>query len=77
MIERLRSILRDGKSAGVFAVADVKLAAFAIASACEYAFQWYRPEGPLSVDEVADKNARMMEHSRGVAPRRHSCRPAR
>jgi AcrR family transcriptional regulator len=61
VIERLRSILRDGKAAGVFAVEDVKLAAFAIASACEYAFQWYRPEGPLSVNQVAERYARMME----------------
>jgi AcrR family transcriptional regulator len=61
VIERLRTILRDGKAEGVFAVADVKLAAFAIASACEYAFQWYRPEGPLSVDQIADEYAHMME----------------
>lgn len=61
VIERLRSIVRDGKAAGMFAVADVKLAAFAIASACEYVFQWYRPEGPLSVERVADEYAQMME----------------
>jgi AcrR family transcriptional regulator len=61
IIQRLRQILRDGKSAGVFAVADVKLAAFAIASACEYAFGWYRHDGPLSVEQVADHYALMME----------------
>lgn len=61
MIERLCVILREGKAVGVFAVADVQLAAFAIASACEYAFQWYRPEGPLSALEVADQYAHMME----------------
>jgi AcrR family transcriptional regulator len=60
-IERLREILRDGRAAGVFAVADVKLAAYAIASACEYAFQWYRHDGPLSVEQVADHYADMME----------------
>lgn len=61
IIERLREILREGKAAGVFAVADVKLAAFAIASACEYAFQWYRHDGPLSDEQVADHYAHMME----------------
>jgi AcrR family transcriptional regulator len=61
VIERLRSILRDGNAAGVFAVADVKIAAFAIANACESTFHWYRPEGPLSVAQVADEYARMME----------------
>jgi AcrR family transcriptional regulator len=61
VVERLRTILRDGKEAGLFAVSDVKLAAFAITSACEYAFQWYRPEGPLSADEVAEEYAKMME----------------
>lgn len=61
VIERLRSILRDGNAAGVFAVPDVKLGAFAISSACEYAFQWYNPEGRLSTDEIAEEYANMME----------------
>lgn len=61
VLERLRSILRDGKAAGIFEIGDVKLAAFAIANACESTFQWFRPEGPLSVDEVADEYAQMME----------------
>jgi len=69
--QRLRKILRDGKADGVFAVADVKLAAFAISSACEYAFQWYRPEGALSVDQVAKGYAEMMESlARGVRVKR-------
>jgi AcrR family transcriptional regulator len=61
VLERLRSILRDGKDAGIFAIGDVKLAAFAIANACESTFQWYRPEGPLSADQIADEYAQMME----------------
>jgi TetR/AcrR family transcriptional regulator, cholesterol catabolism regulator len=61
VIDRLCSILREGKDAGVFAVDDVKLAASAITSACEYSFQWYRPEGSLSVDHVAEQYAHMME----------------
>jgi TetR/AcrR family transcriptional regulator, cholesterol catabolism regulator len=61
VLERLRAILRDGKAAGTFAIADVKVAAFAIVGACEYTFQWYRHEGPLSVDQVADDYAQMME----------------
>jgi AcrR family transcriptional regulator len=61
VLERLRSILRDGRAAGLFTIGDVKLAAFAIAGACEYTFQWYRHEGPLTVDHVADEYAQMME----------------
>lgn len=61
VVERLRSILQDGKDAGVFVFGDVKLTAFAIATACESTYHWYRPEGPLSVDEVADEYAQMME----------------
>jgi AcrR family transcriptional regulator len=61
VVERLRTILRDGNAAGAFAVRDVTLASFAIANACEYAFQWYNPDGPLSIDEVADEYANMME----------------
>jgi AcrR family transcriptional regulator len=61
VVERLRSILQEGRDAGVFVFGDVKLTAFAIASACESTYHWYRPEGPLSVDEVADEFAQMME----------------
>jgi AcrR family transcriptional regulator len=71
VIERLRTILRDGKAAGVFAVSDVKLAAFAIATACEYAFEWYDPNGRLSAEEVAEEYADLMESLAvgGRAPR--------
>jgi AcrR family transcriptional regulator len=82
VVERLRSILQDGRDAGVFVFGDVKLTAFAIATACESTYHWYRPEGPLSVDEVADEYAQMMEAlARGgaqvpLAPPR-SLRPTR
>jgi len=61
VIARLRLILSDGRKAGVFRVRDVKLAAFAIANACEYAFQWYNPHGKLSGDQIAEEYAKMME----------------
>ena len=31
---------------------DVRLAAIAILSACNWFTQWYRPDGPLTVDQI-------------------------
>lgn len=52
--ERLRTILRDGSAAGTFQFDDLEATAAALMSMCEYVFTWYKPNGRLSVDEVAE-----------------------
>lgn len=60
VVDRLRAILRDGQATGEFTVTNITVTSFAIASACEYVFEWFDPDGPLSIDEVADQYATMM-----------------
>lgn len=61
MQEALRGILLDGEREGNFTFENVKVAAFALTSACEYVFEWYEPSGELSPPEVADQYADLCE----------------
>jgi AcrR family transcriptional regulator len=53
--ERLwRSTIGAGIADGSLRAFDVRLAGIGILSACNWFTQWYRPEGTLSVDQVAE-----------------------
>lgn len=50
-----RNALNDGIATGQLRQdADVRLAGIGILSACNWFTQWYRPDGPMTVDEIAD-----------------------
>lgn len=49
-----RSAIEAGISDGALRPFDVRLAGIGILSACNWFTQWYRPNGRLSVDDVAD-----------------------
>ncbi len=49
----LRQVIADGVADGSLAVADVRIAAFAMASALNGLGSWFNPEGPHSVEETA------------------------
>jgi len=51
-------ILRDGVAAGVFRTADPGLTALHVFGMCNYAWTWYRPDGPRSVEQIAGVFAR-------------------
>jgi TetR/AcrR family transcriptional regulator, cholesterol catabolism regulator len=51
---RWRRAIQDGIDDGSLRAFDVRLAGIGILSACNWFTQWYRPDGPLGVDEVAD-----------------------
>jgi AcrR family transcriptional regulator len=51
-------ILCDGVDEGVFRTADPKMSALQIFGMCNYAWTWYRPDGPQSVEEIASLYAR-------------------
>jgi hypothetical protein len=40
---------------GTLRAFDVRLAGIGILSACNWFTQWFRPDGDLAVDEVADR----------------------
>lgn len=50
-----RAAIEDGIRAGSLRAFDVRLAGIGILSACNWFTQWYRPDGDLSVDEVAER----------------------
>jgi AcrR family transcriptional regulator len=52
--ERFRSVIDDGGSVGVFRQADAALAATFILTALNGIATWYRPDGRLSADRIAD-----------------------
>jgi AcrR family transcriptional regulator len=51
-------ILRDGAAGGVFRTADPTMSALQIFGMCNYAWTWYRPDGPQSVEDIASLFAR-------------------
>lgn len=48
-----RDILHDGMRSGELAQVDPRLARYMIMSACNWMYNWYRPEGPYSPPEIA------------------------
>lgn len=50
---RLESILREGKTKGVFEIADVKVTMRALIAMLNGVNTWYRDGGPLSLDDVS------------------------
>lgn len=51
----LRALIDLGIKDGSIACKDPKMAAFAMAGACNWIAHWYRENQPLTVDELADR----------------------
>ena len=54
---QLRSLLADGMAAGEFALADPAIAATFLLSALNGVATWYREDGRMSADQLADQYA--------------------
>ena len=52
--DRLEAILRDGLAAGDFAIPDARIATLGLIALLTGITNWYRPEGRLTEDEVAE-----------------------
>lgn len=65
--ELFRRIVADGVAEGAFRPVDVKLAARAVLSIVNWFYHWYRPDGPLSAEEIADRFADLV--LAGLQPR--------
>jgi TetR/AcrR family transcriptional regulator, cholesterol catabolism regulator len=63
----VRQIIRAGIASGEFVAADERLVARQVLSLLNWTYQWYRPDGPLSPDELADRFYSMVMC--GLAPR--------
>lgn len=49
----VEGIVRRGVEEGAFETADIRLSTLQIFGMCNYAWTWYRPDGPDSVEEIA------------------------
>ena len=56
----VRGILRRGMESGEFRVDDPELLTFQVFSMCNYTWTWYRPDGRLSIEEVASSYIRTL-----------------
>ena len=61
-------VLADGVRTGVFEQLDPKLTAFAVISMCTNVGIWYRPDGRLTLPEVARSYATMATRLAGAPP---------
>lgn len=56
------AMLDEGIQAGMFRLQDEKFARLLILSVGNWIYQWYRPEGELSAEEIADRFVALMLH---------------
>lgn len=58
----IEGVIREGIETGQLASVPPKLLTFAILGMCNWLYQWYQPDGPLSADEVARLFIQFAEH---------------
>ena len=51
------TVLREGKELGVFTFDDLKVTAFALINLCTGVAHWYREDGELSIEKIAEQYA--------------------
>lgn len=64
--EGVQRVVEEGVRAGAFRVEDVRLATLFLLSALNWTYQWYRPDGPLSLEELSEAYAGMLLRALGV-----------
>lgn len=55
-----RAIIRDGVETGAFAPVDEKFASLVVLSALNWTHQWYKPDGPMTANEVGQATADLL-----------------
>ncbi len=66
--EGVQALVEEGARAGVFRVENVRLATLFVLSALNWTYQWYRPDGPLSLEELSEAYAKLVLRALGAAP---------
>jgi AcrR family transcriptional regulator len=72
--EIVKSVIEDGIESGEFRPVNSRVAAFGVFGICNWAAWWYQPNGPESIDSIADQLADMVvaglrrPGSRGLNP---------
>ena len=68
-VETLRAVLRAGRAAGAFTVADVTATAFAIIGMVDHVVNWFRPGSKLTPEALADLYVELALRMVGATPR--------
>jgi TetR/AcrR family transcriptional regulator, cholesterol catabolism regulator len=63
----LRSVITRGIDGGEFRAVDVRITGIAITSMLNWAYSWYSPGGPLTVEQLADQYTDLV--TAGLQPR--------
>jgi AcrR family transcriptional regulator len=58
----LQNILQQGIADGSIAIDDVKIASYAILGVCNWTYHWYKPEGRLTAEQIAQKCIDLLEN---------------
>ena|SRR5258708_406169 len=56
------SILQAGVDTGEFRPMDTRIVMLGVIGMCNYLFRWYRPDGRLTPDQIADELTEMVMH---------------
>ena len=64
--EGVQAVIREGMEQGVFRVENLRLATLFVLSALNWTYQWYRPEGPLTLEELSEAYATLILRALGV-----------
>ena len=70
MADTFRSTIDDGVARGVFTVEDVLVTTFAIINMGIRMAEWFRPDGRLTAEQVAEDHAALALRMAGAKPRR-------
>lgn len=68
--EQVRATIRDGVEQGVFRQLDPGMATLALFGTCNWAYQWYDRDGPLSARQIAHTFWDMLLRGIGSGPDR-------
>jgi AcrR family transcriptional regulator len=71
-----RDILHEGIARGEFANVDARLARFMILAACNWLYNWYKPDSPYAPEDIAASFSDMMLHGLVRLPDGHMQSPA-
>lgn len=72
--DRLCALLEAGRQDGMFVFNDTKITALAACSLPGFLYNWYRPDGRLSADEVAQELSALAYRVLGLRTRRQPAR---
>uniref|UniRef100_A0A7C6E554 TetR/AcrR family transcriptional regulator n=1 Tax=Thermus tengchongensis TaxID=1214928 RepID=A0A7C6E554_9DEIN len=64
--EGVQAVIQEGMEQGVFRVDNLRLATLFVLSALNWTYQWYRPDGPLSLEELSEAYATHILRALGV-----------